>query len=159
MINFTLFADLRFWLWEYFLMIWPDSIDFKPMCLTSFGEKDPETESESDIDKESRTGGTERIVENSWKDSEEVKKRLIAKMKDGKRRNEGQKRHFFVQEVDSSRVFEFDVWYRTQQPFVPCLIPLQNFDCAWLYRSVSSRLLLQGQFFLINIFMNSCSNA
>ncbi|MGV8076780.1 MAG: hypothetical protein ACP5N0_05745 [Methanosarcina sp.] len=65
MINFTLFADLRFWLWEYFLIIWPDIIDFKPMCLTSFGEKDPETESESDMDKESRTGGTERIVENS----------------------------------------------------------------------------------------------
>jgi hypothetical protein len=40
--------------------------------LTSSGDKDPETERESDADKELRTGGTERIVENSGKDSKEV---------------------------------------------------------------------------------------
>jgi hypothetical protein len=34
---------------------------------------------------------------------------MIAKKKEEKRRNENQKRHFFVQEVDSGRVFEFDV--------------------------------------------------
>jgi hypothetical protein len=72
MINFTFFMDLRFWFWEYFLMIWPDIIDFNPMCLTSSGEKDPETVSGSGMDKESRNLGTERIVENSRKDSEEV---------------------------------------------------------------------------------------
>lgn len=72
MINFTFFKDLRFRFREYFLIIWPDIIDFKPICLTSSGDKDPETERESGADKELRTGGTERIVENSGKDSKEV---------------------------------------------------------------------------------------
>jgi hypothetical protein len=53
-INFTFFADLKSSFREYFLRIWLEIVDFKPICLTSPGERDPDTGTESDIDKESR---------------------------------------------------------------------------------------------------------
>ncbi|HWQ45034.1 MAG TPA: hypothetical protein VN373_05135 [Methanosarcina barkeri] len=65
MINFTYFTDLISWFREYFLIIWPEIIDFKPIGLTSLGEKDPDTGNGSDADRESRDGGAEEAIEKS----------------------------------------------------------------------------------------------
>jgi hypothetical protein len=73
MINFTFFVDLKSWFREYFLRIWPEIIDFKPICLTSPGERGPDTGNGSNGDRESREGGAEETIGESREvDAEET---------------------------------------------------------------------------------------
>ncbi|WP_230629214.1 MULTISPECIES: hypothetical protein [Methanosarcina] len=64
MINFTFFADLKFWFREYFLIIWPEITDFKPICFTFLDERCPDTGSELGADREPRERA-EEIIEKS----------------------------------------------------------------------------------------------